>query len=64
VVNAPGQTVSLVDLVQFLREQKRVAAYKLPEYVLQIDALPRNPVGKILKRELREQARTLAPEVV
>ena len=45
-------------------EQKRVAAYKLPEYVLQIDALPRNPVGKILKRELREQARTLAPEVV
>ncbi len=64
VVNAPGQSVSLVDLVQFLREQKRVAAYKLPEYVLQIDALPRNPVGKILKRELREQARTLAPEVV
>jgi acyl-CoA synthetase (AMP-forming)/AMP-acid ligase II len=36
----------------------------LPEYVLQIDALPRNPVGKILKRELREQARTLAPEAV
>jgi acyl-CoA synthetase (AMP-forming)/AMP-acid ligase II len=64
VVSAAGQAVSLVDLVQFLRDQKRVAAYKLPEYVLQIDALPRNPVGKILKRELREQARTLAPETV
>jgi acyl-CoA synthetase (AMP-forming)/AMP-acid ligase II len=62
VVSAPGQTVSLGDLVEFLRSQQRVAAYKLPEYVLQIDALPRNPVGKILKRELREQARTLAPE--
>jgi acyl-CoA synthetase (AMP-forming)/AMP-acid ligase II len=34
----------------------------LPEYVLRVDALPRNPVGKILKRELREQARALAPE--
>ena len=62
VVSAPGQTVSLGDLVQFLRNQQRVAAYKLPEYVLQIDALPRNPVGKILKRELREQARALNPE--
>ena len=64
VVSATGQTVSLGDLVEFLRSEKRVAAYKLPEYVLQIDALPRNPVGKILKRELREQARTLAPETV
>ncbi len=62
VVSAPGQTVSLGDLVEFLRSQQRVAAYKLPEYVLRVDALPRNPVGKILKRELREQARTLAPE--
>ena len=49
-------------LVEFLRSQQRVAAYKLPEYVLRVDALPRNPVGKILKRELREQARTLNPE--
>ena len=64
VVSAPGQTVLLGDLVQFLRSQKRVAAYKLPEYMLQIDALPRNPVGKILKRELREQARALASEAV
>jgi acyl-CoA synthetase (AMP-forming)/AMP-acid ligase II len=64
VVSATGQAVSLVELVEFLRSEKRVAAYKLPEYVLQIDALPRNPVGKILKRELREQARTLAPETV
>jgi acyl-CoA synthetase (AMP-forming)/AMP-acid ligase II len=64
VVSVAGQAVSLVDLVEFLRSEKRVAAYKLPEYVLQIDALPRNPVGKILKRELREQARALAPEAV
>jgi len=62
VVSAPGQSVSLDELVQFLRSHQRVAAYKLPEYLLQVDALPRNPVGKILKRELREQARPLAPE--
>jgi len=29
--------------------------------VLGAVAMPRNPVGKILKRELREQARALAP---
>ena len=62
VVSAPGQQVSLADLVQFLRGQQRVAAYKLPEYVLQVDALPRNPVGKILKRELRTQALALTSE--
>ena len=35
----------------FARE--RIAAYKCPKSVDFIDALPRNPSGKILKRELR-----------
>lgn len=37
----------------FLQREKQVAVYKLPEYLLQFDELPRNPVGKLLKRELR-----------
>ena len=60
VVLAEGQQLSLQELADFLRTEKKVAVYKLPEYLLQVPALPRNPVGKILKRELREQARALA----
>ena len=60
VVPLEGHEVSLEQLVKFLREQQRVAAYKLPEYLLPLAAIPRNPVGKILKRELREQAKHLS----
>lgn len=62
VVAAEGRTVSLEAITTFLREHKRVAVYKLPEYLLPLPILPRNPVGKILKRELREQAKSLAPQ--
>jgi acyl-CoA synthetase (AMP-forming)/AMP-acid ligase II len=53
VVPRPGESVSLDDVVSFLRE-KRIASYKLPEYLRVRESLPRNPVGKILKRELRD----------
>jgi len=59
--NTPGPT--LVQLQQFLREQKRVAVYKLPEYLMLLPALPRNAVGKVLKRELRAMAERLPQEV-
>ena len=61
IVVAEGQTVDLAVITAFLRDHKRVAVYKLPEYFLPLAAMPRNPVGKILKRELREQAKGLAP---
>ena len=61
VVARPGQTLALADLQQYLRQDKQVAIYKCPEYLLSLDSLPRNAVGKILKRELRQQARSLAP---
>ena len=60
IVAMEGQTVSLASLKSFLTDQKRIAVYKLPEYLLALQTLPRNPVGKILKRELREQAKALA----
>jgi acyl-CoA synthetase (AMP-forming)/AMP-acid ligase II len=62
VVPLEGHEVSLEQLVKFLREQQRVAAYKLPEYLLPLAVIPRNPVGKILKRELREQAKHLSKD--
>ena len=63
VVVADGQAISLKVLTDYLRNEERIATYKLPEYFLRVDTLPRNPVGKILKRELREQARALAPKL-
>lgn len=54
VVPREGASIGLEDLVGFLRE-KRIASYKLPEHLRVRDSLPRNPVGKILKRELRDE---------
>lgn len=55
VVLRAGSTLQLPELVQFLQTEKKVAAFKLPERLLLLAALPRNPVGKVLKRSLREQ---------
>lgn len=55
VVLRPGATLTLDELVAFLRGLK-IASYKLPERLEVRDALPRNPVGKLLKRELRRSA--------
>lgn len=52
-----GHALTLDAIVQYLRDERHVAAYKLPEYLLTMPALPRNPVGKILKSELRAQAK-------
>lgn len=54
IVAKPGATATFEDIVGFLKD-KRIASYKLPERVEVIPSLPRNPVGKILKRELRAQ---------
>ena len=55
VVPQPGQTVSLEELVHHLRHVEEVASFKWPEQLIVIDELPRNAVGKVLKRELRER---------
>jgi acyl-CoA synthetase (AMP-forming)/AMP-acid ligase II len=57
VVPRPGRTVDLASLVGYLRNEKRVAAYKLPERLLVLDILPRNPVGKLVKNQLRALAK-------
>ncbi|OLM12090.1 Long-chain-fatty-acid--CoA ligase [Pseudonocardia sp. Ae717_Ps2] len=52
VVAQPGSTPDPAELIAYCRD--RLAHYKCPSIVELIDALPRNPTGKILKRELRE----------
>ena len=62
VVPRPGQTLDFPELIAFLREQK-IAAFKLPERLEVVAELPLSPVGKILKRELRDRiTATLARE--
>ncbi|HVT65441.1 MAG TPA: long-chain fatty acid--CoA ligase [Mycobacteriales bacterium] len=53
VVPREGSTVTADELIALCREQ--LASFKVPKDVRFIDALPRNPSGKVLKRELREQ---------
>lgn len=52
VVLKPGENVSADDIIKFTRE--RIAGYKTPKSIDFAQALPRNPSGKILRRELRE----------
>jgi long-chain acyl-CoA synthetase len=48
----PGAEVTPEALMIYARE--RIAGYKVPRSVDFVDTLPRNPTGKILKRELRK----------
>jgi acyl-CoA synthetase (AMP-forming)/AMP-acid ligase II len=51
VVARPGETVDEASVIAWARE--RIAAYKAPKSVDVVAAIPRNPSGKILRRELR-----------
>jgi len=53
VVPKGEEKVMLEELTSFMKE-KGIAAYKLPERLEIIGAIPRNPVGKILKSVLRD----------
>ena len=52
VVPKPGASPTQDQLVAHCREH--LAGYKTPKRVLVAAGLPKNPSGKILKRELRE----------
>ncbi|MUL47639.1 AMP-binding protein [Mycobacterium sp. CBMA293] len=50
VVTVSGTAVSEADLKQFVKDN--LARYKVPREVVFLDELPRNPTGKVLKRDL------------
>ncbi|WP_433239422.1 acyl-CoA synthetase [Actinomadura nitritigenes] len=58
VVPRAGAALSADDVHAHVRE--RLAGYKRPKYVVLAESLPKNPSGKILKRELRERHARLA----
>jgi acyl-CoA synthetase (AMP-forming)/AMP-acid ligase II len=51
VVTTPGARVNEADIIAYART--RIAGFKVPKSIDFIAALPRNPSGKILRRELR-----------
>ena len=51
VVMKPGKRATATDIINFTRT--RIAGFKTPKSVDFLDALPRNPSGKILRRTLR-----------
>jgi long-chain acyl-CoA synthetase len=60
VVLRPGEDVGADELARFVGE--RLAAFNVPSrFWFQGEALPRNPAGKVLKRELRTELLGPAP---
>jgi len=47
----PGEELTESDVIEHCR--RRLAGYKKPKQVTFLPQLPRGPVGKVLKRELR-----------
>jgi fatty-acyl-CoA synthase len=56
VVLRDGQALSEQEVIAYCREG--LADYKRPRKVTFVPELPRNPTGKVLKRELRDRAST------
>ncbi|NNN01598.1 MAG: acyl--CoA ligase [Acidimicrobiaceae bacterium] len=54
VVPRAGEVPTLDEIIAYLRGLG-IATFKLPERLEIVESLPRNPVGKVLKRELRTQ---------
>ncbi len=52
VVRKPGSQLDETGVKQYVRDH--LARYKVPRDVVFLDALPRNPTGKVLKRQLKE----------
>lgn len=52
VVPKQGETISEQEIIELCR--KELAAFKCPKTVVIVDALPKTPTGKILKREMRK----------
>ena len=59
IVLKPGTTVTGDELASFCRE--RLAAFKVPKIVEFVKELPKSPVGKVLRRELKERERAKPP---
>ena len=58
VVLVSGEKVSSEEVIAFCKE--KLAPYKRPKSVSLVEELPKSPIGKVLKRDLRKAYGTLA----
>jgi 2,3-dihydroxybenzoate---[aryl-carrier protein] ligase len=56
VIPRPGGQLTLPELVRFL-EARRIARFKLPERLEVVERFPTTPVGKVSKKDLRDDIR-------
>ncbi len=61
-VVVPKAGTDLTEDVVHAHAREKLAGFKRPKYVVLADALPKNPSGKILKRDLRAQHAGLATD--
>jgi cyclohexanecarboxylate-CoA ligase/acyl-CoA synthetase len=59
VVPDGAEAPTLVELAEYLKNNRRIAIHKVPERLEIVKELPMTPTGKIQKFALREQARSL-----
>lgn len=52
VVPRKGETITEVEIIDLCK--KELAGFKVPKSVVFVDALPKTPTGKILKRDMRD----------
>ncbi len=52
VVCRAGANLTLAEMVTFLKDHQ-LSVYKIPEQLEIVEVLPRNPTGKVLKKDLR-----------
>jgi fatty-acyl-CoA synthase len=53
VVPKAGETIEEDEIIKFCKEN--LAGYKVPKHVFVTEEVPKNPSGKILKKDLRER---------
>ncbi len=53
VVLKKGESATPEEMMEYCRP--RLAGFKRPRSVLFVDTLPRNPMGKVLRKRLREE---------
>jgi len=53
VVPKPGESITEEEIIQFCKQN--LAGYKVPKKVVVLDEIPKNPSGKVLKKDIRNQ---------
>jgi fatty-acyl-CoA synthase len=60
VIPIQNEYLAEEEIIQYCKQN--LPRFKVPKYVLIVNDFPRNPTGKILKRELREQYKDIASQ--